>query len=165
MAWHDFKILMREDFCHSNEMQKLETELWNHTMVGACHAAYTNRFHELARLVPHLVTLKNNFFERYTYGLALQIHEAIRNGSLKKNPKKRGNGGEPIRDRNVKDDNKRSRTVSAFATTLFDSEADYSFVSTTFIPLLGIEPSDLGFRYEIEITSGQLVEFDKVIKG
>nr|GEY47664.1 reverse transcriptase domain-containing protein [Tanacetum cinerariifolium] len=52
-----------------------------------------------------------------------------------------------------------------FATTLFDSGADYSFVSTTFIPLLGIEPSDLGFRYEIEIASGQLVEIDKGIKG
>ncbi|GJT46542.1 putative reverse transcriptase domain-containing protein [Tanacetum coccineum] len=52
-----------------------------------------------------------------------------------------------------------------FATTLFDSGADYSFVSTTFIPLLGLEPSDLGFRYEIEIASGQLVEIDKVIKG
>ncbi|GKF70490.1 hypothetical protein Tco_0203547, partial [Tanacetum coccineum] len=35
------------------EMQKLEAELWNHVMVGAGHAAYTNRFHELARLVPH----------------------------------------------------------------------------------------------------------------
>ncbi|GJZ86477.1 putative reverse transcriptase domain-containing protein [Tanacetum coccineum] len=52
-----------------------------------------------------------------------------------------------------------------FATTLFDSGADYSFVSTTFIPLLGLEPSDLGFRYEIRIASGQLVEIDKVIKG
>ncbi|GJZ34001.1 putative reverse transcriptase domain-containing protein, partial [Tanacetum coccineum] len=52
-----------------------------------------------------------------------------------------------------------------FATTIFDSGADYSFVSTTFIPLLGLEPSDLGFRYEIEIASGQLVEIDKVIKG
>ncbi|GJT65141.1 putative reverse transcriptase domain-containing protein [Tanacetum coccineum] len=52
-----------------------------------------------------------------------------------------------------------------FATTLFDSGADYSFVSTTLIPLLGLEPSDLGFRYEIEIASGQLVEIDKVIKG
>ncbi|GJW65948.1 putative reverse transcriptase domain-containing protein [Tanacetum coccineum] len=52
-----------------------------------------------------------------------------------------------------------------FATTLFDSGADYSFVSTTFIPLLGLEPSDLGFKYEIEIASGQLVEIDKVIKG
>ncbi|GJX05867.1 putative reverse transcriptase domain-containing protein [Tanacetum coccineum] len=29
----------------------------------------------------------------------------------------------------------------------------------------GIEPNDLGFRYEIEIASGQLVEIDKVIKG
>ncbi|GKC16621.1 putative reverse transcriptase domain-containing protein, partial [Tanacetum coccineum] len=52
-----------------------------------------------------------------------------------------------------------------FATTLFDSGADYSFVSTTFIPLLGLEPSDLGFKYEIEIASRQLVEIDKVIKG
>nr|GFC89351.1 putative reverse transcriptase domain-containing protein [Tanacetum cinerariifolium] len=38
-------------------------------------------------------------------------------------------------------------------------------VSTTFIPLLGIEPNELGFRYEIEIASGKLVEIDKVIKG
>ncbi|GJS32637.1 putative reverse transcriptase domain-containing protein [Tanacetum coccineum] len=52
-----------------------------------------------------------------------------------------------------------------FATTLFESGADYSFVSTTFIPLLGLEPSELGFKYEIEIASGQLVEIDKVIKG
>ncbi|GKF47825.1 putative reverse transcriptase domain-containing protein, partial [Tanacetum coccineum] len=52
-----------------------------------------------------------------------------------------------------------------FATTLFDSGADYSFISTTFIPLLGLEPSDLGFKYEIEIASGQLVEIDKVING
>ncbi|GJV82134.1 putative reverse transcriptase domain-containing protein, partial [Tanacetum coccineum] len=52
-----------------------------------------------------------------------------------------------------------------FATTLFDSGIDYTFVSTTFIPLLGLKPSDLRFKYEIEIASGQLVEIDKVIKG
>ncbi|GKA57911.1 putative reverse transcriptase domain-containing protein [Tanacetum coccineum] len=52
-----------------------------------------------------------------------------------------------------------------YATTLFDSSTDYSFVSTTFIPLLGIEPSDLGFSYEIKIASGQVVEIDKVIRG
>ncbi|GKF37462.1 putative reverse transcriptase domain-containing protein, partial [Tanacetum coccineum] len=54
---------------------------------------------------------------------------------------------------------------SHFATTLFDSGANYSFVSTTFIPLLGIELSELGFRYENEIASGKLVKIDKVIKG
>ncbi|GKB12931.1 hypothetical protein Tco_0846854 [Tanacetum coccineum] len=42
-----------------------------------------------------------------------------------------------------------------FATTLFESGADYSFVSTTFIPLLGLEPSELGFKIEIEDASGQ----------
>ncbi|GJR19066.1 putative reverse transcriptase domain-containing protein [Tanacetum coccineum] len=51
------------------------------------------------------------------------------------------------------------------ATTLFDYGVDYSFVSTTFIPLLDIEPGELGFSYEIEIASGQLVEIDKVIRG
>ncbi|GJY21146.1 putative reverse transcriptase domain-containing protein [Tanacetum coccineum] len=56
MQWEDFKTLTREEFYPSNEIQKLETELWNHTMVGAGHDAYTDRFHELARLVPHLVT-------------------------------------------------------------------------------------------------------------
>ncbi|GJR42279.1 putative reverse transcriptase domain-containing protein [Tanacetum coccineum] len=43
--------------------------------------------------------------------------QALRNGSIKKNPKKRGNRGEPSKDRNVRDDNKRTRTGNAFATT------------------------------------------------
>ncbi|GJV91767.1 putative reverse transcriptase domain-containing protein [Tanacetum coccineum] len=43
--------------------------------------------------------------------------------------------------------------------------AHYSFVSTSFTPLLGIESDNLGFSYEIEIASGQLVEIDKVIRG
>nr|GEV92393.1 reverse transcriptase domain-containing protein [Tanacetum cinerariifolium] len=188
MSWEDFKTLTRKEFCPSNEMQKLEIELWNYAMVRASHAVYTDRFHELARLVPHLVTSKTSRIERYVYDLAPQIRrivaamepttiqsvvlkvgvlidEAIRNGSIKKNPKKRGNKEEPNKDRNVRDDNKRSGTVSAFAMTLFDSRADYSFVSTTFMPMLGIKPSDLGFSYEIEITSEQITEIDKVIRG
>ncbi|GJV83242.1 putative reverse transcriptase domain-containing protein [Tanacetum coccineum] len=224
----------------------------------ASHAAYTDRFHELARLVPHLVTSENRRIERYVYGLAPQIRgmvaatepsiiqkavqivgtltdEALRNGSIKKNPQKKGNRGEPSKDRNRRDGNKRTRTGNAFATitnpvrrentsavpkcttcnfhqppktpyrTCFNcnrpghfakdcrvvpmnvnpvnarnpidracyecGSTDHikaacpSFVSTTFIPLLGLEHSNLGFSYEIEITSGQLVEIDKVIKG
>ncbi|GJX83987.1 reverse transcriptase domain-containing protein [Tanacetum coccineum] len=38
-------------------------------------------------------------------------------GSIKKNPEKRGNGGEPSKDRNVRDDNKRTRTGNAFSIT------------------------------------------------
>ncbi|GJU39803.1 putative reverse transcriptase domain-containing protein [Tanacetum coccineum] len=43
MSWEDFKTLTREEFFPSNEMQKLETELWNYVMVGASHAAHTDR--------------------------------------------------------------------------------------------------------------------------
>ncbi|PWA68319.1 reverse transcriptase domain-containing protein [Artemisia annua] len=64
MTWEDFKALMVEEFCPSNEMQKLEEELWNHTMVGANHAGYTDKFHELARMVPHLVTPESKRIDR-----------------------------------------------------------------------------------------------------
>ncbi|GKE82394.1 hypothetical protein Tco_1552394 [Tanacetum coccineum] len=120
-------------------------------MVGASHAAYTDRFHELARLVPHLVTPEGKRIERYVYGLALQIRgilattkpktiqkamqiagtltdEALRNGSIKKNHEKRGNGGELSRDRNVRDDNKRTRTgiiLLQSQTLLGESTRDY----------------------------------------
>nr|GEX32617.1 reverse transcriptase domain-containing protein [Tanacetum cinerariifolium] len=72
MSWNDFKFTMIEEFCPSHEMQKLETKLWNHAMVGAGHVAYTDRFHELARLVPHLVTPESRNIERYVYGLAIE---------------------------------------------------------------------------------------------
>ncbi|GJS89868.1 putative reverse transcriptase domain-containing protein [Tanacetum coccineum] len=214
MSWDNFKVLMREEFCPSNEMQKLETELWNHTMVGVGHVAYTNRFHELARLVPHLIA-------------STLTDEALRNGSIKKNLEKRGNGGEPSKDRNRRDDNKRTRTGNSFAITANHVRREYTgtvpkdcrVVSRNVNPInarnltarayyecgstdhvkatcprskghrnnsnqvrrrafilgveearqdpnimTGIEPSDLGFSYEIKIASGQLVEIDKVIK-
>nr|GEU93662.1 reverse transcriptase domain-containing protein [Tanacetum cinerariifolium] len=247
--------------------------------VVAGHAAYTDRFHELARLVPHLVTPESRKTERYVYGLAPQIRrmvaatepkiiqnavqissalidEAIRNGSIKK-VEKRGNMGEPSKDKNGRDGNKRTRTGNAFDTitnpvgsentgawpqcTTYNSyhapegpcrtcfncnrpghlakdyrgvlrninhinarnptvRACYECGSTDHVrsacPRLnraqglegnrpnqvaannggqghgnqrnqarGIEPSELGFRYEIKIASGQLVEIDKVIKG
>ncbi|GKG00375.1 hypothetical protein Tco_0302065, partial [Tanacetum coccineum] len=43
--------------------------------------------------------------------------EALRNGSIKK-VEKIGNMGEPTKDKNGRDDNKRTRTGNAFATTV-----------------------------------------------
>ncbi|GKB13102.1 reverse transcriptase domain-containing protein [Tanacetum coccineum] len=114
MSWNDFKFMMIQEFCPSHEMKKLESELWNHAMVGAGHAAYTDRFHELARLVPHSVTPKTRMIERYISGVLTD--EAVRNGSIKK-VEKRENVGEPSKDRSGRD-NKRTRTVNAFATTV-----------------------------------------------
>nr|GEV20042.1 reverse transcriptase domain-containing protein [Tanacetum cinerariifolium] len=192
MSWNDFKFVMIEEFCSSHEMQKLETELWNHAMVRAGHAAYTNRFHELARLVPYLVTPESKMIER--------------NGSIKKVEKK-GNVGEPSKDKSDMDDNKRTRSGNVFPTTMNPVgrentghlakdckgvprnvnpvnarnppvRACYECGSTDHVrafrlgaeearqdPNIVTEPSELGFRYEIEIASGKLAEIDKVIKG
>nr|GEX42611.1 putative reverse transcriptase domain-containing protein [Tanacetum cinerariifolium]GEX54310.1 putative reverse transcriptase domain-containing protein [Tanacetum cinerariifolium] len=78
MTWEEFKALLVEEFYPSNEMEKLETEFYHHAMVGANHAASTNRFHELAKLLQHLVTPESKHIERYIYGLAPQIRRMIR---------------------------------------------------------------------------------------
>ncbi|GJU29960.1 reverse transcriptase domain-containing protein [Tanacetum coccineum] len=119
MSWEDFKTLTMEEFCPVNEMQKLEIEFWNHVMVGDGHAAYTDKFHELAMLFPHLVTPENKRIERTL------TDEAIRNGLQKKNLEKRGNNRESSRDRNVRDDNKRNRTGNAFAITTNPVRKEY----------------------------------------
>ncbi|GKC10089.1 reverse transcriptase domain-containing protein [Tanacetum coccineum] len=73
MSWTDFKALLVEQFCPINEMEKLETKFWNHKMVGANHAGYTDRFHELAKLDPHLVTPESSRIKRYIASLAPEI--------------------------------------------------------------------------------------------
>ncbi|GJW09720.1 putative reverse transcriptase domain-containing protein [Tanacetum coccineum] len=78
MTWNELKALLVEEFCPSNEMEKLENEFWNHKMVGANHAAYTDRFHELAKLVPHLVTPESSRIKRYIVGLAPEIRGMLR---------------------------------------------------------------------------------------
>ncbi|GJW88127.1 putative reverse transcriptase domain-containing protein [Tanacetum coccineum] len=78
MSWNDFKALLVEEFCQSNEMENLENEFWNHKMVGANHAAYTDRFHELAKLVPHLVTPESSRIKWYVAGMASEIRGMLR---------------------------------------------------------------------------------------
>nr|GFB05105.1 reverse transcriptase domain-containing protein [Tanacetum cinerariifolium] len=98
--------------CPNNEMQKLETEFWCHAMVRAGHAAYTNRFNKLARLVTYLVTHENKRIER--------------NGALKKIIGKRGNSRELSRDGKDRDDNKRPKTGSVFATITNPVRKEYT---------------------------------------
>nr|GEV37319.1 hypothetical protein [Tanacetum cinerariifolium] len=78
MSWNDFRALLVEEFCPSNEMEMLKNKFWNHKMVGANHAAYTNRFHELSKLVPHLVTPESSRIMSHIVGLAPKIRGMLR---------------------------------------------------------------------------------------
>nr|GEV04996.1 putative reverse transcriptase domain-containing protein [Tanacetum cinerariifolium] len=115
MSWNDFKYMMIEEFCPSHEMQKLETELWNHIMVGAGHAAYTDRFHKL--ICGMVKATEPKTMQKAVQISSALVDEAIRNGLIKK-VEKRENVGEPSKDKNGRDVNKRTRTGNVFVTTV-----------------------------------------------
>nr|GEW62286.1 putative reverse transcriptase domain-containing protein [Tanacetum cinerariifolium] len=71
--WEDFKKLLMEEYYPDDEIQKLEIEFWNHKMGGSDINRYRARFHELARLVPHMDTPENQHVNRYIRGLAPEI--------------------------------------------------------------------------------------------
>ncbi|GKD02264.1 putative reverse transcriptase domain-containing protein, partial [Tanacetum coccineum] len=135
------EALLVEEFCPSNEMEKLENEFWNHTMVGSNHVAYTDRFHKLAKLVPHLVTPESWRIKRYIHGLAPQIHgmlrvtqpttiqsvilmagiltdEVVRCGTLTKGNDKMKEMEESSKQNSTWKDNKKSKTGSGFMATV-----------------------------------------------
>ncbi|GJY44372.1 putative reverse transcriptase domain-containing protein [Tanacetum coccineum] len=141
MSWNDFRALLVEELCPSNEIEKLENEFWNHTMVGANHVTYTDRFHELVKLVPHLVTPESSRIKRYINGLAPQIHgilrvtqpttiqsailtagiltdEAVCYGTLTKGNDKRKEMEESSKQGSTGKDNKKSKNGSRFVATV-----------------------------------------------
>ncbi|GJR12344.1 putative reverse transcriptase domain-containing protein [Tanacetum coccineum] len=197
MTWNEFKALLVEEFCPSNEMEK---------------------FHELAKLVPHLVIPESSRIKRYIAGLAPEIRgmlratqpttiqnaipragiltdEAVSCGTLTKGNDKRRvveesrnklaleanrnnrSNGNQVRGRafNVKvnameavqDPNIVTGTFSLndhFVTVLFDSRADFSFISTKFAPLLNVKPSIANPGYVIEVADGKKVEVDSIFR-
>ncbi|GKC80463.1 putative reverse transcriptase domain-containing protein, partial [Tanacetum coccineum] len=54
---------------------------------------------------------------------------------------------------------------NSFATVLFDSGADFSFISTEFVSLLNVKSSIVNPGYVIEIADGKKIEVDRIIRG
>ncbi|GJT53839.1 putative reverse transcriptase domain-containing protein [Tanacetum coccineum] len=150
------KALLVEEFCPSNEMEKLESELWNHKMVGANHASYTDRFHELAKLVSHLLTPESSRIKSTGRGLVGPV------GSWKDNKKAKVGTGfvatAPPKNESASSNPKYSKCTFSLndhlVTVLFDSGADFSFISTKFAPLLNVKPSIVNPGYVIEVADG-----------
>ncbi|GKD90920.1 putative reverse transcriptase domain-containing protein [Tanacetum coccineum] len=114
-------------FIERSSLQTIRCKSWKLSLVSchgrAGHAAYTDRFHKLARIVPHLVTPKNKRVERYIYGLAPQIRAMVAETeptTIQSAVLKAGMDGK------ARDDNKRSRTGRAFATITNPARREYT---------------------------------------
>ncbi|GJR36952.1 putative reverse transcriptase domain-containing protein [Tanacetum coccineum] len=69
MNWAGLMKLMTEVYCPRNEIQKMETELWNLTVKGNDLTAYTQRFQELILLCTRMVPDEEDRVERFIGGL------------------------------------------------------------------------------------------------
>ncbi|GJU72788.1 putative reverse transcriptase domain-containing protein [Tanacetum coccineum] len=75
MSWRELMKLMTEVYCPRNEIQKMETELWNLTVKNNDLAAYTQRFQELTMILQDAVRIANNLMDQKLKGYAVKNAE------------------------------------------------------------------------------------------
>ncbi|GJR19585.1 putative reverse transcriptase domain-containing protein [Tanacetum coccineum] len=170
MSWNDFKFMMIQEFCPSHEMQKLESGLSNNAMVRVGHAAYTDRFHELARR-------KREKYEGTSKDKnGIDDNKRTKTGNVfatTVNPVGRENMDFRGVPRNVNPVNAKNPIVRACyecgSTDHGCGKPKEPGRGRQFMWSRGRSPgsnicyraSDLGFRYEIEIVAGSCRDFDK----
>ncbi|GJS89763.1 reverse transcriptase domain-containing protein [Tanacetum coccineum] len=152
-----FKKLLIKKYYPRTEIKKMEDKFYNLTVKGNDLKTYIRRFQELAVLCPTMVPNSEKLMEVFIEGLPRSIEGNVtaskpqtvttmtRAVAANNGGQGRGNQGNQARGR-------------AFMLGAEEARQDQNIVT-------GIEPSELGFKYEIEIASGQLVKIDKVIKG
>ncbi|GJR41478.1 reverse transcriptase domain-containing protein [Tanacetum coccineum] len=125
-------------------------------MVGVDHAGYTDRFHELAKLVPHLVTPKA---KRVTSSPQWYLAKAGEKRKERDEAKDVNQSGNHLALKGIVVGTYSLNNL--YAIVLFDSGADFSFISTKFAPLLNEKPSIANPGYVIEVVVSDIQEMDK----
>ncbi|GJT19097.1 putative reverse transcriptase domain-containing protein [Tanacetum coccineum] len=69
MSWRELIKLMTEVYCPMNEIQKMETELWNLTVKNNDLTAYTQRFQELTMMCTKMAPEEEDRVEKSIGGL------------------------------------------------------------------------------------------------
>ncbi|GJV89768.1 putative reverse transcriptase domain-containing protein [Tanacetum coccineum] len=72
-TWAEMKVMMTEEFCPPEEIQRMEYELWNLRVKDTDISSYTTRFNELALLCPGMVPTEQKKVEAYIRGLSENI--------------------------------------------------------------------------------------------
>ncbi|GJR39046.1 putative reverse transcriptase domain-containing protein, partial [Tanacetum coccineum] len=69
LSWRELLKLMTKVYCPRNEIQKMETELWNLSMKNNDMATYTQRFQELTMMCTKMVPEEEDRVEKFIGGL------------------------------------------------------------------------------------------------
>ncbi|GKC61951.1 putative reverse transcriptase domain-containing protein [Tanacetum coccineum] len=176
MSWRELMNLMVEVYCPRNEIQKMESELWNLSVKNNDLAVYTHRFQELTMMCTKMVLEEEDRVEKFIGGLPDNIQrnviaaEPTRLQDAKKNGvgEARGKayvlgGGDANPDSNVIKGT--FLLNNHYASMIFDSGVDRSFVSTTFSALLNVTLDTLDVSYAVELADGRISKTNTVLRG
>nr|GEX60994.1 putative reverse transcriptase domain-containing protein [Tanacetum cinerariifolium] len=175
------KKMMTDKYCPRGEIKKLESKMWNLKVKGTDVVAYSQRFQELALMCDRTFPKEIDKVERYVDGLPDTIHVS---GYFKKEcPKLKNNNNRGNQVGNSKaqakvytlgkaganpDNNIVTGTFllnNHYASILFDTDADRSFVSTAFSSRILITPTALDHDYNVELADGRIVGLNTIIRG
>nr|GEV45919.1 putative reverse transcriptase domain-containing protein [Tanacetum cinerariifolium] len=173
LSWKDLMKLMIEVYYPRNESQELENELWNLCVKGTDIAGYTRPFQELMLMCPRKVPEEEDRIDRVIWGLPANIQ-----GNVTSSQPTRLQDGQQLdglessclccREENNKDSNVVTGTFllnNCYASILFNSISDRSFVSTTFSALIDVTLTVLEVSYAIELADERVVESNTIFRG
>nr|GEW36685.1 hypothetical protein [Tanacetum cinerariifolium] len=80
--WAEMKVMMTEEFCPPEEIQRMECELWNLRVKEMDISSYTTRFNELVILCPGMVPIEQKKVEAYICGLSENIKGEVTSSEL-----------------------------------------------------------------------------------
>nr|GEU89052.1 putative reverse transcriptase domain-containing protein [Tanacetum cinerariifolium] len=139
--------------------------------------AYNRRFQELVLFCTRMVSDEEDKVERFIGGLLDNIYEnviaaeptrlqdAIRIANNLMDQKLKGYARSAKNKRRFDNNPRDNRGRKCYASMLFDSGADRSFVSSTFSALLDVAPSTLDTSYEVELADGRISETNVILRG
>ncbi|GJS33451.1 putative reverse transcriptase domain-containing protein [Tanacetum coccineum] len=197
--------LMTKVYCPRNEIQKMESELWNLSVKNNDLAAYTQRFQELTMMCTKMVPEEEDRVEKFIGGLPdniqgnvisakdTRLQDAVRIANNLMDQKLKGYAVKNAENkRRLEDGNKNgvgeargkayvlgggeanpdSNVVKGtfflnnhYASMIFDSGADRSFVSTNFSTLLDITPDTLDISYAVELVDERIFKTNTILRG
>nr|GEX54758.1 putative reverse transcriptase domain-containing protein [Tanacetum cinerariifolium] len=188
-TWVEMKVMMTEEFCPPEEIQRMECELWNLRVKEMDISSYTTCFNELVILCLGMVPTERkkkvkaiaereadnkkrkweNFQGGSSSGGGNNNSNRI-NKNYPSNRRSRARGQEyALRDG---DQNLGPNVVAGtfllnnrYARVLFDSGSDKSFVNINFSHLIDIEPVKIHHSYEVEFADGRVVSTNTILRG
>nr|GEU65006.1 reverse transcriptase domain-containing protein [Tanacetum cinerariifolium] len=172
MTWEVLKKKMTDKYCLQGEIKMLEIELWNLNVKGNDVPTYTECFQELTLICTKFVANETKNIDKYVSGLL--DNRNFKRDCLKLKNKDSGNVnaqgwvyavGNAEKKGNASSDPDSNVIMSTFllnnryASILFDTSANRSFIYTAFSSPIDIVPTLLGNSYDVELADARPVEF------